>query len=85
MNTTPTPEKDALVWDVAIRDTGLLGCGCCVDSEDWDKDGCPLDEDGDWTNHTYEGECIHALGRAVYIARAVTRILPSGSDHGATS
>lgn len=61
-----------------LRKTGLLGCGCCVDSEDYDKDGCPKDEDG-WTDHTFEGECIHNLGRDVYLARAVlAALIPPG-------
>lgn len=55
-----------------IRDTQLLGCGCCVPDEEYEWDGCPRDEDG-LTEHTFAGDCIHALrvGRETYITRAI--------------
>jgi len=55
-----------------ILDTGLLGCGCCVEGVDYDKDGCPPNPEGDLgAEHTYEGRCIHHVGRAAYIAKAI--------------
>ena len=68
-------ENDVHAVEAAIRDTGLLGCGCCVDSDDYPADGCPTDPDGPWVDHTYEGECVHEVGRAGLIARAVVKAL----------
>ena len=83
----PSAENDEALIAEAIRETGLLGCGCCVDSEAYDSDGCPPDEDG-WTEHTFQGECVHEVGRVTYIARAVaqalaTRVFPPGVQRDA--
>lgn len=82
MTVTHSVENDVTLIAQAIQETGLLGCGCCVDGADYNSDECPVDEDG-WTEHTFTGDCIHEVGRATYIARAVaraldTRLIPPG-------
>lgn len=65
-----TDSADAERISAILRGTGLLGCGCCVDSDAYDADGCPRDEDG-WVEHEFSGDCIHEVGRAGYLARAL--------------
>lgn len=67
----------------AMTDSGLMGCGCCVYSDSYPDDGCPV-EDG-YTDHSYEGDCVHEKGRALVIAeQAVAALVEADVLGGST-
>lgn len=58
----------------AIKEAGVLGCGCCATHKYAEGDPCPEDEDG-YKDHTYWGECAFETPRELVIADIALTVL----------